>query len=98
MLSIFIPQETLEDIIIDNMASDMEPEKQDTWFKIFTKQDIIYVSLLDEKDYITEKDLLFRLTKSYKLWSQDKECNELHKCHSRTTWVGHSVLEWYLPA
>ena len=65
MLSIFIPQETLEDIIIDNMASDMEPEKQDTWFKIFTKQDIIYVSLLDEKDYITEKDLLFRLTKSY---------------------------------
>lgn len=65
MLSIFIPQETLEDIVIDNMASDIEPEEQDTWFKIFTKQDIIYVSLLDEKDYITEKDLLFRLTKSY---------------------------------
>lgn len=65
MLSIFIPQETLEDLVIDNMASDMEPEEQDTWFKIFTKQDIIYVSLLDENNYITEEDPLFLLTKSY---------------------------------
>ena len=53
MLSIFIPQETLEDIVINNMASDTKPEDQDVWFKIFTKQKAIYVSSKeeDEKDF-----------------------------------------------
>lgn len=64
MLSIFIPQETLEDIVIDNMASEMEPEKQDVWFKIFTKQECIYVSSLDEKKYLTQEDPLFILDSS----------------------------------
>lgn len=65
MLSIFIPQEKLEDIVIDNMASDMEPENQDVWFKVFTKQDVIYVSSWDEKKYLTAEDPLFHLTESY---------------------------------
>ena len=65
MLSIFIPQDTLEDIVIDNMASDMEPEDQDVWYKIFTKQKVIYVSSLEEKEYIPEDDPLFQLSDSY---------------------------------
>ena len=65
MLSIFIPQETLEDIVIDNMASTMEVEEQDTWFKIFTKQDFVYVSSWEEKDYFTQEDPLFLLSDSY---------------------------------
>lgn len=64
MLSIFIPQETLEDIVIDNMASDMEPEDQDVWYKIFTKQEFIYVSSWDEKRYLTQEDPLFLLDSS----------------------------------
>lgn len=65
MLSIFIPQDTLEDILIDNMASDMEPEDQDVWFKIFTKQQVIYVSSFDEQKYHSEDDPLFNLSDSY---------------------------------
>ena len=65
MLSIFIPQETLEDIVIDNMASTMEVEEQDTWFKIFTKQEFVYVSSWEEKDYLTQEDPLFLLSDSY---------------------------------
>lgn len=64
MLSIFIPQDTLEDIVIDNMASDMEPEDQDVWYKIFTKQEYIYVSSWDEKKYLTQEDPLFILDSS----------------------------------
>ena len=64
MLSIFIPQETLEDIVIENMASDMEPEDQDVWYKIFTKQKFIYVSSWDEKKYLTQEDPLFILDSS----------------------------------
>ena len=71
MLSIFIPQDTLEDIVIDNMASDMEPEDQDVWFKIFTKQEFIYVSSWDKRDYITEEDPLFLLNKSYGVKIED---------------------------
>ena len=71
MLSIFIPQKTLEDIVIDNMASDIEPEDQDVWYKIFTKQEYIYVSSLDGRDYITEDDPLFLLTKSYSVKIED---------------------------
>lgn len=64
MLSIFIPQEILEDIVIDNMASDMEPEDQDVWYKIFAKQKFIYVSSWDEKKYLTPEDPLFILDSS----------------------------------
>lgn len=64
MLSIFIPQETLEDIVIDNMASDMKVEDQDVWYKIFTKQKFIYVSSWDEKKYLTQEDPLFILDSS----------------------------------
>ena len=64
MLNIFIPQETLENIVIDNMASDMEPEEQNVWFKIFSKQDYIYVSSLDENKYLTQEDPLFILSDS----------------------------------
>ena len=71
MLSIFIPQDTLEDIVIDNMASDMEPEDQDVWYKIFTKQEFIYVSSWDKRDYITEEDPLFLLNKSYGVKIED---------------------------
>ena len=64
MLSIFIPQETLEDIVINNMASDTKPEDQDVWFKIFTKQKYIYVSSCDEKEHLTQEDPLFILDSS----------------------------------
>lgn len=64
MLSIFIPQETLEDIVINNMASDTKPEDQDVWFKIFTKQKYIYVSSCDEKVHLTQEDPLFILDSS----------------------------------
>lgn len=64
MLSIFIPQETLEDIVIDNMPSTMEPEDQDVWFKIFSKQEYIYVSSWNEKKYLTQEDPLFLLDSS----------------------------------
>lgn len=65
MLSIFIPQETLEDIIIDNMPADIEPEDQDVWFKIFTKQEYIYVSSWDETKYPPDDDPLFKLSDSF---------------------------------
>lgn len=65
MLSIFIPQDTLEDIVIDNMSADIEPEDQDVWFKIFTNQEYIYVSSWNEKKYLTQEDDLFELSKSY---------------------------------
>ena len=71
MLSIFIPQDTLEDIVIDNMASEMEPEDQDVWFKIFTKQEFIYVSSWDEKKYLSQEDPLFLLNKSYGVKIED---------------------------
>lgn len=64
MLNIFIPQETLEEIVIANMPSTVEPEEQDIWFKIFSKQDYIYVSSLDEKKYLTQEDPLFILSDS----------------------------------
>lgn len=65
MLSIFIPQDTLEDIVIDNMASDMEPEDQDVWYKIFTKQEYIYVASSDGREYVSQDEPLFYLSDSY---------------------------------
>ena len=65
MLSIFIPQNTLEDIVIDNMPVDMEPEDQDVWYKIFIKQEVIYVSSWDETKYLTDEDPLFQLSDSF---------------------------------
>ena len=65
MLSVFIPQEILEDFVIDNMASDTKPEDQNVWFKIFTKQKVIYVSSLKKKRYYSndpEEDPLIRLS------------------------------------
>lgn len=49
MLNIFIPQKILEDIIINNMASDTKPEDQNIWFNIFTNQKVIYVSSKEEE-------------------------------------------------
>lgn len=65
MLSIFIPQDTLEDIIIDNMPADMEPEEQDVWYKIFIKQEVIYVSSWDETKYLPDENPLFQLSNSF---------------------------------
>ena len=68
MLSIFIPQEILEDILIENMASDTKPEDQDVWFKIFTKQKVIFVSSWEKKRYYLndpEEDPLIRLSNAY---------------------------------
>ena len=65
MLSIFIPQNTLENIVIDNMPADMEPEEQDVWYKIFIKQEVIYVSSWDEIKYPIDEDPLFLLSDSF---------------------------------
>lgn len=65
MLSIFIPQDTLEDILIDNMPSDMEPEDQDVWYKIIINQEVIYVSSWDDTKYPLDEDPLMKLSNSF---------------------------------
>lgn len=65
MLSIFIPQDALEDILIDNMDASMEPEQQNVWYKIFTTQEVIYVSSWDDSKYLSADEPLFVFAESY---------------------------------
>ncbi len=65
MIDIFIPQDTLEDIILENMPSTTAEEDQDIWFKIFSKQKYIYVASDDDHEYVSKEEPLFYLSDSY---------------------------------
>ncbi len=98
MLSIFIPQDTLENILIDNMASSVKLEDQDAWYRIFIKQKVIYVSSWKEKEYDAEEDPLLILSNSYQVeirYDETEYIESIHNNHELVTkyWNGIFLLD-----
>lgn len=63
MVCFFIPQDKLEDIISEEM--DKNQDEQSNWFKIFSHQNAIFVSSLDDYCYMDYEEPLFIFCESY---------------------------------